>query len=232
MSVLREFEVDRDLVDIFYNFLEKCKIFDPTYGCDSSDIFRKKKQIERTKEDVENFFNKIEIDYNCYCLDKKCKSYEDIKKSFIINRKLINLTEEDLGNGVEVYDYSLFTLNNNIIKCKTCKLEYSIDDLIKDAVKQHNKDIITIKEELKKIEHLEKFWKKTKDGYLYFENDVFSVMCYFEDNEEDLPNFYHKPSNLKIEWYKYPFRSSTSNRKFTKQEFKDILYDCFKSLKI
>jgi len=45
-----------------------------------------------------------------------------------------------------------------------------------------------------------------------------------------LPNFHHKPSGLKIEWYKYPLRDSYSNRPLTLCEFRAVIDDCIKSL--
>lgn len=45
------------------------------------------------------------------------------------------------------------------------------------------------------------------------------------------PHFWHKKSNLKIIWYKYPFRDSYSNIEFTANDFKKILEDCQLSLK-
>lgn len=44
------------------------------------------------------------------------------------------------------------------------------------------------------------------------------------------PNFYYKPTNLVIEWYKYPFRSSESNREFSADEFIDIVRHCRESI--
>ena len=44
-------------------------------------------------------------------------------------------------------------------------------------------------------------------------------------------NFYYKPSNLKIEWYKYPLRGAYSNQALNKDILKAILEDCIKSTK-
>ena len=40
------------------------------------------------------------------------------------------------------------------------------------------------------------------------------------------PNFVYKPTDLRIEWYKYPFRDSYSNRKFTAEEFLEMMTNC------
>ena len=44
-------------------------------------------------------------------------------------------------------------------------------------------------------------------------------------------NFHYKPTNIKIDWYKYPFRSMTANREFTDDEFRTAMRDCKESLK-
>ena len=43
------------------------------------------------------------------------------------------------------------------------------------------------------------------------------------------PNFYYKPTDLRIEWYKYPFRDSYSNRKFTAEEFLEMMTSCIEA---
>jgi len=42
------------------------------------------------------------------------------------------------------------------------------------------------------------------------------------DCEVIQPNFFYKPSNLRIMWYKYPLRDSYSNRPFDEKELKEI----------
>ena len=58
---------------------------------------------------------------------------------------------------------------------------------------------------------------------------------YPEEHKDDCllvkPNFYYKPTDFKIKWYKYPLRDSYSNRPITLKEFKHIIDDCIKSLK-
>jgi len=46
-----------------------------------------------------------------------------------------------------------------------------------------------------------------------------------------LPNFIHKRSGLKIQWYKYPFRDAYSNVELTLETFSKIINECIKSLK-
>ena len=38
-----------------------------------------------------------------------------------------------------------------------------------------------------------------------------------------LPNFWYKPSDIQIQWYKYPLRDAYSNRIFTLKEFSNIV---------
>lgn len=65
-----------------------------------------------------------------------------------------------------------------------------------------------------------------------FENDTFKVKSYNWDDEDDNDyHFWHKPSGLKIYWYKYPLRSPMSNMEITHEQFLDVLRDCFNSLK-
>lgn len=45
------------------------------------------------------------------------------------------------------------------------------------------------------------------------------------------PNFLHKPSGFRIEWYKYPFRDSYMNQKIKLKDFKKIINLCIESLK-
>lgn len=70
---------------------------------------------------------------------------------------------------------------------------------------------------------------------LSFENDTFTIReyDYGADEGEDVDkeyHFYHKPSGLKIQWYKYPFRSSASNMEITYDQFRAVLVDCRNSL--
>lgn len=44
-----------------------------------------------------------------------------------------------------------------------------------------------------------------------------------EDCRFTRPNFLHKPTGFRINWYKYPFRDSYASRKFTPREFAAML---------
>lgn len=52
-----------------------------------------------------------------------------------------------------------------------------------------------------------------------------------KDCELIKPNFWYKPTNLVIEWYKYPLRDSYSNRPFNEMELKEIFKVCRESMK-
>lgn len=68
----------------------------------------------------------------------------------------------------------------------------------------------------------------------FYENDTFMVRDYdYGSDDEEGPNeyhFYHKPSGLKIYWYKYPFRASASNMEITYEQFREVLIDCKNSI--
>ena len=66
-----------------------------------------------------------------------------------------------------------------------------------------------------------------------FENETFEVKSYDwnEEGNNDY-HFYHKPSGLKVCWYKYPLRSPMSNMKnITHEQFLAVLRDCWNSMK-
>ena len=78
---------------------------------------------------------------------------------------------------------------------------------------------------------LEKY--KTERGG--FENDTFTINPYYWGEDESImqePNFVFKPTGLKIDWYKYPFRDSYSNKEITFEELKQILKKCKESVRV
>ena len=90
---------------------------------------------------------------------------------------------------------------------------------------------------------------KIDDNGVY-KNDVFEISAYWwgectcgkEPNKEFLsgadfhdkecmvyrPNFWYKPTDWKLEWYKYPIRGNSCNREITPEEFLKILNHCKK----
>lgn len=71
------------------------------------------------------------------------------------------------------------------------------------------------------------------NGGRHYNNDIFEHYPYSWDDHEGMVNgyhFHHKPSGLKIQWYKYPLRGANCNMDITDNQFVDILYDCFNSL--
>lgn len=69
-----------------------------------------------------------------------------------------------------------------------------------------------------------------------FENDTFQIRPYsWDDYDEDGNNpnewhFWHKPSGVRLEWYKYPLRGVMTNRKLNSESLADILSDCHNSM--
>lgn len=66
------------------------------------------------------------------------------------------------------------------------------------------------------------------------ENDIFLIRPYYWGDDETiakLPNFVYKPTNLEIQWYKYPFRDAYSNQDIELEEFQEILKCCEQSLR-
>ena len=68
------------------------------------------------------------------------------------------------------------------------------------------------------------------DGNNY-ENDTFAVHSYdWEDEDNNEWHFWHKPSGLKVQWYKYPLRGFEANMYITDDQFLDALRDCTNSM--
>lgn len=63
-------------------------------------------------------------------------------------------------------------------------------------------------------------------------NETFEYFPYSWEEEENIYHFYHKPSGLKIYWYKYPLRDAKCNIEITDEQFVDVLYDCRNSLSL
>ena len=66
-----------------------------------------------------------------------------------------------------------------------------------------------------------------------YENETFLINPYYWGDEEGIieePNFIYKPEDIKIWWYKYPFRSSYINKNIQFYDFVDILNRCKESM--
>ncbi len=50
------------------------------------------------------------------------------------------------------------------------------------------------------------------------------------DCKLELPNFWYKPENYKVWWYKYPMRSAYSNQLITEKHLQRIIKECIMSL--
>lgn len=62
-----------------------------------------------------------------------------------------------------------------------------------------------------------------------YDNGTFLIRPYYWGDDAKvmfLPNFIYYPTDLRINWYKYPLRDAYSNRLFTREEFIKILKDC------
>ena len=71
------------------------------------------------------------------------------------------------------------------------------------------------------------------NGGRKYDNDVFEHRPYSWNDDDGMINdyhFHHKPSGLKIQWYKYPLRGALCNMEITDNQFVDVLYDCVNSL--
>ena len=68
------------------------------------------------------------------------------------------------------------------------------------------------------------------DGNNY-ENNTFAVRSYdWVDEDKNDWHFWHKPSGLKVEWYKYPLRGFEANMDITYDQFLEVLWDCTNSM--
>lgn len=73
------------------------------------------------------------------------------------------------------------------------------------------------------------------DGYpLFYENDTFVIRGYWWGDEvapeAELPNFHHKPSGFKMEWYKYPLRDSYMSDDIELSDLRDMIDECIESI--
>lgn len=75
---------------------------------------------------------------------------------------------------------------------------------------------------------------ETDRDFFGFDNDVFTIRPYYwgeDDNEEaSLPNFHYKPTDFRIDWYKYAFRDSYMNQDLSESEVREIFKKCAESI--
>lgn len=67
-------------------------------------------------------------------------------------------------------------------------------------------------------------------GRVEVETNVFRIWQ-VEPGEDEYRMIY-KPTGLILEWYKYPFRSSTTNRRFSRQELRNLVGNCMISVNL
>ena len=65
-----------------------------------------------------------------------------------------------------------------------------------------------------------------------YENDTFCIRAYnwADIDDENNWHFWHKPSGLRIQWYKYPLRGCMWNIPLTHEGFAEVLKDCHNSM--
>lgn len=76
-----------------------------------------------------------------------------------------------------------------------------------------------------------------KKEYLFFKRkpNKEQIERFYEKNHHTeecqlmWPNFWYKPTNFKLQWYKHPLRDAYTNRPVSKEEFINILNECVKS---
>lgn len=74
------------------------------------------------------------------------------------------------------------------------------------------------------------YFMKDIDEGVRFENDTYIIKPYdWSDKDDNAWHFYHKPSGLKVQWYKYPLRSPYSNMEITNEQWWVVLADCYNS---
>lgn len=72
--------------------------------------------------------------------------------------------------------------------------------------------------------------KTIRDGTDLIETNCFIIRPYSWDDTDTGANnwhFWHKGSNFRLQWYKYPIRSPMVNYPITHEEFLEILKDCW-----
>lgn len=119
--------------------------------------------------------------------------------------------------------------------CKNCKESAVCRDSFRRSCNQCN----LYDKEIDPIQfHMERRVNQIVWGYYmqdmggeYFQNDTFQIMPYnWDDDDSNEWHFWHKPSGVRLEWYKYPLRGVRSNRRLSQEEFADILADCHNSM--
>ena len=104
----------------------------------------------------------------------------------------------------------------------------------------HSRGLYEVKRNMGYEETLNKLFHflKCSSYGIHFENEIFEMhpYCWCEQDNclqcgtGEQVNFWYKPDNLKIRWYKYSLRDSYSNKKFNLKYFNDIIEKCINSL--
>lgn len=70
--------------------------------------------------------------------------------------------------------------------------------------------------------------ENNESSYINTDTGFHSIDCCCSSSR--VVNFWYKPTNLKISWYKYPFRDADSNQGITYEYLEAIMKDCKKSM--
>ena len=71
--------------------------------------------------------------------------------------------------------------------------------------------------------------KKYQEPNEFYENEVFAIKPYDWVKDNNDWHFWHKPSGVKIYWYKYPLRGFGINKRITYEQLYAILQDAMNS---
>lgn len=140
----------------------------------------------------------------------------------ISNRKLYDFSQEAsnliLNEHVEIVE-KLETKRSELTEVTTAVNQESNENVEENKI-QFSNDYFEWGKEL--VYNLEKI---NIDGLEVFENNTFKIIPYNDDSEW---NFYHKPTGIKIEWYKHVSSFEYINKKISYDEWQKIVQDCIK----
>lgn len=209
-----KYAIDREEWQVlFCNFLERCG-FD-SYGHAVEDSLE---DFIKTDFGIGRFFSstKLSAEY----IKENGTRVEDREglPAYSLNDKLYVIKECPEDKYDEDYD-------------KWCKEYFSCEDDEKTA------ELLKQEPDFNNYKKIEKVFslKEKEEHQHYFDNGIFQVRPYYwgEDTQiMEKPNFIFYPKVFEMSWYKYPLRDSYCSKNITTEEFKQILQDCEKSLRV
>ena len=158
---------------------------------------------------------------------------ESIREIYESAPQLYRFICEEIGAPLDVYKGKSHTINEAIfnLNVRSAYLDEDGIELEEDEeveLPNHDKWY-----ELQREVNQELWGQIMEEPYAdnaEFENETFKLIPYSWD--DCVPNdyhFWHKPSGLKIQWYKYPLRGAMTNMKITSEQLRAVLYDCMNS---